>query len=190
MRAAIVVAILCLAGACTRAHTARVGIRSAELMRHLDELGREGHAEIATVVVARNGRISDADRETVFVDQSVTLRGRATTLLVLATGCGPFAANQPCVLAGRPDDIIVLRTLDPPGSKQDASGQVTPSGPQTNGQNNNVAVVSGFLTLGSLGGMTICLLLCESNKGAKSVALGGASLLFAVVWAVASGGRD
>ena len=53
-----------------------------------------------------------------------------------------------------------------------------------------MAVVSGALTLATLGGTVLCIVLCEEYKAEKSIALGGATLILAVIWAVASGARD
>jgi len=63
-------------------------------------------------------------------------------------------------------------------------------GPHTNGYNPPLAHVSGALSLVMLAGTGICIAICEDDKEAKSVALGAGTLVLAVVWAIASGGRD
>jgi len=178
--------MLCGVVAC--AHPTRIGLRGSEVMQHLEELGRNGYAELATVSITQ-ARVQAANHENVFLDQTVTFRGATTSLAKLVEGCVPSTANTPCVLVAHADDLIVLRTLSP-SSRSDAAASGAPGTPGAKDDRSQVGTVFGVLSLASFGGLTLCLILCESDKTEKSVALGSAGLVLGVIWAIASGGRD
>lgn len=172
-------AIVALAG-CGHA-TLNVVVRGDELVRHLDDLGTNGSTELVT-------RTSDGfvgNRETVFLYQTVTFRGETTTLAKVLDGCGPFAGTVKCTLGNA--EYVVLRAAVKAAAEPEPTGSMAP---KTNGENHEVAVIAGAITLGAVAGVGICVWICEDDKAAKSIALGGVALIAAVVWAVASGGRD
>jgi hypothetical protein len=162
---------------------ARVAVRVPELMRNLDPLGQDGRTELATVVISRTGGITAGDRETVFVGQTVTFDGKSTSLTDLVVGCGPFAAQTPCKLAGRGDkDLVVLRTLD-----ANDPGAVTEAAPHHDDpKDDSPAAIIGVLSLVSFAGMGICIGVCESDKTEKSIALGAAGGVLGLLWLLMS----
>jgi hypothetical protein len=175
-----VFAIIALA-ACGGGPGLRVAVRGDELVQHLDALGTNGSTELVTMTT--DGKV--ADRETVFLYQTVTFRGETTTLAKVVDGCGPFAGAAKCTL-GKTEYVVLraaIRAADEPEPAQSMA-------PRTNGENHEVAVVAGAITLGSLAGVGICVWICEDDKAAKSIALGSVALVAAVVWAIASGAHD
>jgi hypothetical protein len=174
-----------LCGVIGCAHPAGVGVRSGEVMQHLEALGRDGYAELDTVTIA-DAQVRAADREHVFLAQTVRFRGETTTLLKLVEGCAPFTASTPCLLIARDDEVIVLRTASRPAPAPAPSPTaVTPGTPRTAAQ--DAHAVTGVLSLTSFGGMTLCLILCESDRSAKSIALGGAGLVLGLIWLLTTG---
>lgn len=175
------IVLLCGLVACGHARP-RVGVRSAEIIGHASELGREGQAQLQTVTDA-DGDQRPGDSRNVTLDQPVTFKGTSTTLLLLLQGCPPFAGTSPCRISARERDLVYLRPTGPgllrPG--RDAP----PPPPDDDGF--PLKVVMGTLSVTSLAGVALCLAYCESNKAEKSVALGGSSVLFLLLWALTSG---
>ena len=184
MTRALAIAVV---AACAHPQQTRVAVRAPEVMHHLDELGR-GSAELETTVITKSGRSYPGGRETVFADQTVTVGGRTISLLELLAGCGPFYAKTPCVLAAHGDALIVLRVVDTHEARPEPAAEPRPIA--THGENAELRVIAGTLTLASLAGVGICLAVCDEHKAAISISFGAGALLSAVVWAVASGARD
>lgn len=181
-----VIALLWALVACS--HPAlQIGVHGASLKSRLAQLGTDGSAEVVTYT--SEGAV--ANRETVFLYQTVTYHGQTTTIAKVVAGCGPFAQDGvTCTLGDR--ELVVLRAAvkmvdTPPPASLDTSTDPTP---HTNGENKEVARVSGALTLGFLAAVGICIGICGDEKLGVSLGLGAGALISAVVWAVASGGRD
>jgi hypothetical protein len=163
---------------CACAAKPRVGVRAGEVLAHSTELGRDGTARLATIIVkGEDTRPSDAVG--VALDQPVLFNGASTTLLLLLQGCPPFAGTGPCALVDK-SDIVYLRAFRFRDGKPDPS----PTKPAATDSVHELKIISGVISLVSLGGMAACIAYCEDNKAAKSVALGGSALLFGLIWAI------
>jgi hypothetical protein len=156
----------------------RVGVRAGEVLAHSAELGRDGTARLATIVV-KGDDTHPSDAVGVSLDQPVLFNGTSTTLLLLLQGCPPFAGSAPCALVDK-SDIIYLRAFRFRDGKPDPRA----TKPAATDTSHELKIVSGVISLVSVGGMVACIAYCEDNKAAKSVALGGSALLFGLIWAI------
>ena len=162
----------------------QIAVHGDEVLHHLDELGRDGGARLATV---RGDGSSEqpADPEMVFLYQTVSLADASAPLSHFVDGCGPFAGVRPCRM--RVADRIVLRDVDSgthdPGPR--------PSAPPV-GESAKTADKASAATFffGGLAGMGLCIALCEEHKVGYSVALASGGLVAAVVWAILDGAHD
>ena len=151
----------------------RIGVRAGEVLKHTTELGRDGSAQLET----RPG-----EHVNVSVDALVTFRGSTIILVKLLEGCAPFTGASPCALVAREGELVYLRPAmtEPKPDREPAPAEHMSTRHQ-------VRIVTGTLSLASLGGAALCLAYCESDKGLKSAALAGSGLLFALIFALAGG---
>jgi hypothetical protein len=163
----------------------QIAVRGDEVLRHLDELGREGSAHVDTVRIDGSAERAE-DREIVFLFQTVTLSDTIGPLSHFVAGCGPFTGVEPCRL--RAGDRIMLREVGA------ASSDVAPPRPQAPHEEQSASTankaIAATLFFGGLAGTGLCVALCEDHKAAYSIALGSGALVAAVVWAVLSGTHD
>ncbi len=156
----------------------RVAVRAGEVLAHGAELGREGTASLATIIV-KGEDTRPSDRVNVTLDQPVMFHGASTTLLLVLQGCAPFAGSTPCALVDK-SDIVYLRAFRFRDGKPDPD----PVKAKPMDSSRELKIISGTLSLTSFAGMGLCIAYCESNRAAKSVALGGSGLLFGLIWAL------
>lgn len=156
----------------------RVAVRAGEVLAHSTELGHEGTASLASIVVTGDAT-RPSDRVNVALDQPVMFHGSSTTLLLLLQGCAPFAGSSPCVLVDK-SDIVYLRAFRFREGKPDPRAPRAPPADRSH----ELEVITGVLSLTSLAGVGLCIAYCEDHKAAKSVALGGSALLFGLIWAL------
>jgi hypothetical protein len=159
----------------------RMAIRAGEVLAHSAELGRDGTASLATIIVTGDSS-RPSDRVNVTLDQPVMFDGAMTTLMLLLQGCAPFAGTGPCALVDK-SDIIYLRSF------RFREGKPEPDRAKVAAEDSSreLKIVFGSLSLASLGGMALCIAYCEDSRAAKSVALGGSALVFGFIWAVIGG---
>lgn len=158
----------------------RTGLTTDELIPHIAELGRDGQAQITTVV-ERGGTRTAGEARAVALDQPVRFKGASTTLVLLLAGCPPFTANVPCPIKRHDTDLVYLL---PSGLGTYKDEWVRP---EESDEHLGVGTISGILSLTSFGGMGLCIAYCESYRAEKSVALGGAGLLFGLIWLLSTG---
>lgn len=159
----------------------RMAIRAGEVLAHSAELGRDGAASLATIIV-KGDSTKPSDRVNVTLDQPVMFNGANTTLMLLLQGCPPFAGTMPCALATK-SDIVYLRAF----RFRDGKPEPEPDKVEASDSSRELRVIAGTLSLASLGGMVLCIAYCEDSKAGKSVALGGSALLFGLIFAILGG---
>lgn len=154
----------------------QVYVRYGDVHRHLVELRSAGHAEVEAIETTEE-RGNNATAE---ADSATTTRVRLADVAKLADGCPdvpPFRGDDTsagaCELVRDRDQLIHV------GSRRDRVRS-----------HDVIAFTFGFGTLGLAGGAIYCGLECESSSGEKTIGLVVGALVSAVVWAVASGGRD
>lgn len=150
----------------------RVGITTDELIPHIAELGREGQAQIRTTA---------GEATNVALDQPVRFKGSSTSLVLLLAGCPPFTSKVPCPIKRHDTDLVYLL---PNGLGKYKEEWVRPEEEE---ESTGIGTVSGILSLTSFAGMGLCIAYCDSYRTEKSVALGGAGLLFGLIWLLSTG---
>lgn len=90
----------------------RTGITTDALIPHIAELGREGQAQIPTVIETGATR-KPGDAQAVELDRPVRFKGTSTSLVLLLAGCPPFTGKVPCPIKRHDTD---LSTSCRPGS--------------------------------------------------------------------------
>lgn len=158
----------------------RTGVLTDELIPHIAELGREGQAQIPTVI-EKGGSRKPGETQAVALDQPVRFKGTSTSLVLLLAGCPPFTGNVPCPIKRHDTDLVYLL---PNGLGKYKEEWVRP---EEEDEGMGIGTVSGILSLTSFGGMGLCIAYCESYRTEKSMALGGAGLLFGLIWLLSSG---
>jgi hypothetical protein len=172
MRAMIVMAAVVGAG-CPSQRS--VYVRYGDIHHHLVEIRANGYADVEALETEAESHTN----ATYAPDEATTVRITLASIRDLAAGCPdipPFRGvtlSKPCGLVTHRDESRFI------GNKTD----------RIRGHD-VVRFIAGASTLGLFGGAIYCGIACESNSGAKAVALGGAGLLTLLVWAVASGARD
>ena len=170
-----------------------VVVRAGALAAQAAALEDTGTAQLATEVVdARHRPVRAGEPETVFLQQPVRRDGSFVLIEDLIAGCAP----------DRPDPLPGVVMPTPPPSPLPASCplapdlaeplvvrelRLAPAGGRGQHPRSSVIVFTA-LALGSLGGMVYCIADCESNKGLKSMGLGGAAALLGLAAHVAAGG--
>ena len=167
----------------------KIAVRGNEVLRHLDELGREGSARIDTVRTDGDD-VTPADTETVFLYQTVSVGDSTAPLAKLVDGCGALAGVRPCPIG--PRSLIVLRDVEAAAHATRVYGQPNVQPAQPAGQTAAAAdkAVAATFFLGGVGSAGLCALLCEDHKLGYSLGLLSGGLLSAVVWGILSGYHD
>lgn len=151
---------------CTVRH--RVVVEPRELQRNVPELTTGGSASVA-IVDQRDGEV-ERRRETLRVDQQVTVDGQRRTIGDLVRGCTTSAVAEPqpgCPLSGLDGRALELRTYE--------SIRLGP-------------IIGAVSVAGLVGGGT-CYFACEDGSDAKRAAditliATGALILGGVTWIV------
>ena len=178
MRWSWVLALAVLA-ACGHAKP-RTGLTTNDLIPHIAELGREGQAQIPTVIET-GGSPKPGDAQTNAIDQPVRFKGTSTSLVLLLAGCPPFTGKVPCPIKRNDTDLVYLLS-NGIGKYEDEWVR-----PEEDDDGMGIGTAAGILSLTSFTGMGLCIAYCESYRAEKSIALGGSGLLFGIIWLLASG---
>lgn len=167
----------------------KIAVRGNEVLRHLDELGREGSARIETVRTDGDD-ITPADTETVFLYQTVSLGGATAPLAQLVDGCGVLSGVRPYPIG--PGSLIVLRDVDAAAHAARVYGQPNTAPAQPSHQSAAAAdkAVAATFFLGGVAGAGLCAWQCEEHKLGCSLALLAGSLVAVTIWGILSGYHD
>ena len=158
----------------------RTGLTTDALIPHIAELGREGQAQVETVIETGGDR-KPGDAQAIALDQPVRFKGTSTSLVLLLAGCPPFTGKVPCPIKRHDTDLVYLL---PTGIGKYEEEWVRP---EENDDGMGVGTASGILSLASFTGMGLCIAYCESYRAEKSMALGGAGLVFGILWLLSTG---
>lgn len=158
----------------------RTGITTDALIPHIAELGREGQAQIPTVIETGATR-KPGDAQAVELDRPVRFKGTSTSLVLLLAGCPPFTGKVPCPIKRHDTDLVYLL---PTGIGTYEEEWVRP---EEEDHGLGVGTAAGILSLTSFTGMGLCIAYCESYRAEKSIALGGAGLVLGIIWLLSTG---